>query len=445
MFDNVFDYKNMGSKKERKENMTLLIKNGRLVDPAQGIDDKYDIYVDEGVVSKVEKHIEDVADDVIDASGLIVAPGLIDIHVHLREPGYEHKETLKSGSFAAAKGGFTTVCSMPDTLPVIDSVEMLENFYDRLRKDAIVNVLPVSSVTMGQGGEYLVDIESMAGHGAVAISEDPYTVNNAALFRKAMILAASSNIPVMTHCEDVTLAGRGVINDGPKSMEMNVMGISNSTEEVMVARDIILAKDTGVSLHICDCSTASSVKMIKIAKENDIKVSAEVSPHHFTLCDEDIVADDSNFKVNPPLRSRKDVEALREGLKDGTIDVIATDHSPHHPSEKTSSIKMSPFGVVGLETSLSVSISELVDKGVLTLSQLIEKMSTNPAKIVGIDRGSLKVGMAADITIFDPNASYVIESDNFVSMGKNTPFEGKKVKGIVRYTIVGGYTVYENN
>ena len=434
----------MGIKKGYEERMTLLIKNGRVIDPSQNMDDKCDIFIDEGVITKVEKNIEDVADNVIDASGLVVAPGLIDIHVHLREPGYEHKETLKSGSFAAAKGGFTTVCAMADTLPVIDSVEMLENFYERLRKDAIVNVLPVSSVTMGQGGEYLVDIESMAEHGAVAISEDPYTVNSSALLRKAMIIAAASNIPVMSHCEDVTLAGRGVINDGPKSKEMNVMGISNSTEEVIVARDIILAKDTGVSLHICDCSTAGSVNMVRIAKNNNIKVSAEVSPHHFTLCDEDITADNSNFKVNPPLRSRKDMEALREGLRDGTIEVIATDHSPHHPSEKTSSIKMSPFGISGLETSLAVSISELVDKGVLTLSQLIEKMSTNPARVIGIDRGSLKEGMAADITIFDANTSYVVDAGELVSMGKNTPFDGRKVKGVVKYTIVGGYTVYEN-
>ena len=303
--------------------MKILIKNGRLIDPMEKLDGKYDVLIEDGRIAKVESHIEDEAEETIDAKGYVVCPGLIDLHTHLREPGYEHKETLKTGSYAAAKGGFTSVCAMPDTLPVIDSVEMLDNFYERIKKDAIVNIVPVSSVTMGQTGEYLVDIKAMAMHGAKAISEDPYTVSNTSLLRKAMKTAADNDIPIMVHCEDTNIAGRGVINDGPKSRELGVMGISNAAEDVIVARDIILAKDTGVKLHICDCSTSGTAKMIKIAKENDIKVTAEVCPHHFCLTDEDIAGDDSNFKINPPLRSKADVKALCEALKDGTIDVIA--------------------------------------------------------------------------------------------------------------------------
>lgn len=424
--------------------MSLLIKNGRVIDPACDRDGIFDVLVEEGIVKKVESNITDEADEVLDAKGCVVAPGLIDLHVHFREPGFEHKETIKTGAMAAAKGGFTTVCPMPNTIPAVDSVEMLENLYERIRKNAIVNVLPVSAITMGQGGEYLVDITGMADHGAIAISEDGKSVMNTALYKKAMIMAAKAGIPVMAHCEDKNLVGKGVINEGPKSKELGVMGISNSVEDVIVARDIVLAKETGAKLHLCHCSTKDSVEMIRLAKEHGIAVTGEVCPHHFTLCDEDIKEDDSNYKMNPPLRSREDVKALKEGLKNNIMDVISTDHAPHHASEKAASVKTAPFGIVGLETSLALTITELVDKGYLTMRQLVEKMSYNPAKVIGIDRGTLEVGKVADITVFDPNASYVIDSKNFVSMGKNTPFNGKKVKGVVKYTIVSGNVVYEN-
>ncbi|MDD6573072.1 MAG: dihydroorotase [Thermoflexaceae bacterium] len=422
--------------------MTILIKNGRVLDPANNRDEIMDIYVEDGIIQSVSKGIEAAADEIIDATGCYVTPGLIDLHVHVRDPGFEYKETIKTGGKAAAKGGFTTVCPMPNTNPVTDNVDTLKYVIDKANRETMINVLPVAAITVGQEGEYMTDIESLAAAGAIAISEDGKSVMNARLYRQAMKLAKRSDIVVMAHCEDKNLVARGVLNAGPKAKEMGMFGIMNAVEDVIVARDILLAKNTGCKLHLCHCSTRDSVKMIALAKEEGLPVTGEVCPHHFTLTEDDITCDDANFKMNPPLRTKEDVEALKAGLRDGIMDVISTDHAPHGADEKRKSIKDAPFGITGLETSVCLTITELVETGYLTPLQMVEKMSYNPAKVIGIDRGTLTEGKVADITIIDPAAEWVIDSRKFVSLGKNTPFNGKKVHGKVLYTICNGEFAY---
>ena len=428
--------------------MNILIKNGRVLDPATGKDGIYDILVTDNIITKVESNIDEdeIKSEqeckVIDASNQFVMPGLIDLHVHFREPGFEYKETIKTGSLSAARGGFTSVCPMPNTKPVIDSVEMLEKELDIIKRDAVVNVYPVAAITKGMKGEELTDIRELVKHGAIAISEDGKSVMNSSLLREAMKIAKETGIPVLSHCEDINLVEGGVMNKGERSEELGLKGISNAVEDIIVARDIMLAKETGCRLHLCHCSTYDSVRLIEEAKKEGLPVTGEVCPHHFSLTEEDIVADDANYKMNPPIRTKKDVDELIAGIHNNIMDIISTDHAPHSEEEKTGSMTKAPFGIVGLETSVSLVVTELLDKGVITPLKMAEIMSYNPAKVIGIDRGTLQVGKVADITIIDPNKEYVIDKNEFVSKGKNTPFDGKKVKGKVMTTIVNGKIVY---
>ena len=423
--------------------MKMLIKNGRVIDPASNTDEVKDILVCDGMIEKVEKDISEEAESIIDAKGCLVMPGLIDLHVHFREPGFEHKETIRTGARAAARGGFTTVCSMPNTKPVVDSVEMVEYIKNKAEEVTDINILPVAAITAGQDGEYITDFESLKEAGAVAVSEDGKSVMNARVYRQAMRLAAEVGIPIFAHCEDKNLVARGVMNAGARAKQLGLYGIMNAVEDTIVARDILLAKNTGAQLHLCHCSTADSVRMVQLAKEAGLPVTAEVCPHHFTLTEDDVDGTDSNYKMNPPVRTKADRDALIQGLASDIMDVISTDHAPHHKSEKDLPFAEAPFGIVGLETSVALTMTELVHKGHITPMQMAEKMSYNPAKVLGIDKGTLLPGRIADITIIDPDKEYVIDSSTFVSMGKNQPFDGKKVKGEVRYTLVGGEVIYE--
>jgi dihydroorotase len=424
--------------------MKILIKSGRVLDPSTGVDEIRDILITDGKIAKSAKDITEEADSMIDADGCFVMPGLIDLHVHLRDPGLEYKEDIITGSKAAVKGGYTTICPMPNTKPATDCAEVVKYVRDKAAKAGLLNVLPVGAVTIGQAGEQPTDIAEMKAAGICAISEDGKSVMNANVYRTAMREAARLGIPVMAHCEDISLVAGGTMNAGKKSEELGQKGISNSVEDVITARDILLAKETGARLHLCHCSTEDSVRMVREAKADGLPITAEVCPHHFTLCEDDIKENDANYKMNPPVRSRRDLEALRQGLKEDVFDVISTDHAPHSAEEKSRGFEKSPFGIVGSETAVALTITELVEKGVITPMQMAEKMSYNPAKVIGIDRGSLAVGKIADVTIIDPKAEYVIDKNTFESKGKNTPFDGWKVRGKVLYTIVDGRIVYQS-
>lgn len=424
--------------------MTILIKNGRLINPSENLDKVMDIFVEDGIIKEKAESIEKQADTVIDAAGCYVMPGLIDLHVHFRDPGLTYKEDIETGSKAAAKGGFTTVCCMPNTKPVVDNVETVKYIIEKGEKTGLTNVLPVGAVTKNMAGVEITDVEELKKAGICAISEDGKSVMNSGVYRKAMKNAAKANVPVLAHCEDINLVEGGVINLGDRSSELGVKGISNAVEDVIAMRDIMLAKETGATLHLCHCSTKDSVEMVKRAKEEGIKVTAEVCPHHFSMCSDDITSNDGNFKMNPPLRAREDMEALIKGLQDDIMDVISTDHAPHSAEEKAKDLEHAPFGIVGLETSVALTVTNLVKKGYLTPMQMAAKMSYNPAKVLGIPKGTLDEGKIADITIIDPNKEYTIDVNTFESKGKNTPFDGYKVSGEVEYTILNGKVVYSN-
>ena len=411
--------------------MTILIQNGQVINPATGMNEVADVLVENGVVSKIEKGIKEKADRKINAKGCFVMPGFIDMHVHLRDPGFEEKETIETGCRAAAHGGYTTILAMPNTKPVVDNPDVVNYVHNKAKTVGLVNVLQVGAVTKNQEGKELADIEGMVKAGIPAISEDGKSVMNAQLYREAMEKAAKLGIVVLAHCEDKNLVNGGVMNEDEHARELGLKGITNSVEDIIVARDIMLSHDTG-----------------------------EVCPHHFTLTSDDIrkiapemdveknviAADadaDTNFKMNPPLRTKKDVEALRVGLRDNIMDVISTDHAPHTFADKNTSMKNAPFGIVGLETAACLTYTELVLGGYLTPMQMAEKMSYNPAKIVGLDKGDIAPGKTADIVIFDPNETYKIDKNKFASKGRNTPFDGRTVTGKVKMTIVGGHIVYE--
>ena len=424
--------------------MKLLIKNGHVVNPENDLNAVQDVLIENDRIIKVADSVRDDADTVLDAKGMYVMPGFIDLHVHLRDPGLTYKETLETGGMAAARGGVTTICAMQNTRPVTDTSQMIEELHERAAHESPVHVIQLGAITKGQLGEELADIRGMAEAGCHAISEDGKSVMNASLYRKAMKIAKEEGISIFAHCEDITMVEGGVMNADAKAKELGLPGITNSVEDVIVARDILLAKETGVRLHLCHCSTQDSVEMIRLAKAEGLPVTGEVCPHHFTLCTDDIREDDGNYKMNPPLRAREDVEALKRGLADGTMDVIATDHAPHSAEEKNRSMAKAAFGIVGLETSAALTYTELVEPGILTVMQMAEKMSYNPAKILGLnDKGSVSEGKIADLVIFDPEKEYRIDVEKFASKGKNTPFNGYPVKGEVACTIVDGKIVYQ--
>lgn len=424
--------------------MKILIKHGHVIDPLTKRDGWFDVLVDGGRIQKVAEGIMDEADRVIDAAGCYVLPGFIDLHVHLRDPGLTHKETLNSGGRAAARGGVTTVCAMPNTKPVIDDGKKVADVHRRAKTECPVNVIQIGAVTKEQKGVELADIEGMAKAGCHAISEDGKSVMDASLYRKGMKLAKAQGLSVFAHCEDITMVEGGVMNADENAKRLGLKGITNSVEDVIAARDILLAKETGVRLHLCHCSTADSVKMVAAAKREGLLVTGEVCPHHFILTSDDIGEDNGNYKMNPPLRRRADVEALREGLKNGVMDVISTDHAPHAAQEKDKSMAQAAFGIVGLETSAALTYTYLVKPGLLSMMDMAEKMSYNPAKILGLsEKGSVSEGKTADVVVFDPERTYRIDKHTFFSKGKNTPFDGFLVSGEVRYTLVGGEVVYE--
>lgn len=425
--------------------MSILIKGGRVIDPSQDIDRVTNVLIEGGMIKSfprsTAKFEKSSKTKVINARGKIVSPGFVDIHVHLREPGFEHKETIKTGCESAAAGGFTTIVCMPNTNPVNDNASVTEYILLKARTEGIVNVFPIGAITKGEKGESLAQIGEMYEAGCVGVSDDGMPVMNSKVMRHAMEYVKAFDIPVISHAEDKNLSGNGVMNEGEMSTRLGLEGIPCASEDVMVSRDINVAELTGAHLHICHVSSEASVRLIRAAKKRGVRVTAEVTPHHFTLTDEAVDRYETNAKMNPPLRSKADMKACIEGLKDGTIDVIATDHAPHSEDEKKVEFNLAPFGIVGLETALPLSL-KLVDDKVLTLNQMVSKLTDAPSEILNLNRGTLKKGAPADVVIFDPKKKVTIDRESFHSKGKNTPFHGWELKGEINYTIVNGKVVY---
>jgi dihydroorotase len=425
--------------------MAMLIRGGRVIDPGH-VNDILDIVIENGVIVDIKQNALTGGDDadftVIDASDKWVVPGLIDMHVHLRDPGQEYKETIETGSRAAVFGGFTAVCCMPNTNPVNDCRQVTEYILEKAAKAGAARIYPVAAVSKGLKGDCLCEYGELKEAGAVALSDDGNPVINSRLMRRALEYSTRFGLPVISHCEELSLAEGGAMNEGATATRMGLPGIPNAAESIMVLRDIALSELTGVPVHIAHVSTMESVRAIRDAKKRGVPVTAETAPHYFSLTDAFVKGYNTNAKMNPPLRTERDKEAICEGLADGTIDVIATDHAPHSLIEKNVEFEQAANGIIGLETSVPLGL-KLVDKGIIDISGLIEKMSTNPARILGLSTG-LKVGQTADITIIDPDMPYRIDAGRFQSISKNTPFDNWEVKGKAVVTMVGGRVVYQD-
>jgi len=435
--------------------MSILIKNGRIIDPSQNIDGIGEILVKDGKIQEInlvqkrgssEARKKKVSDSggsgltdlqTIDASDCIVIPGLVDLHTHLREPGYEYKETIKTGTKAAVKGGFTSVCCMPNTNPVNDTIAVTEFIIEKALKEGFCNVYPIGAITKGQKNEELSELEALNRSGCVAFSDDGKPVTNSLIMRRALEYSKIFGIPIISHCEDEYLVEGGVMNEGFVSTILGLKGIPKAAEEIMVARDIALCELTGGRLHIAHVSCEGSVRLIRDAKSRGLNVTAETCPHYFSITDESLVSYDTNFKVNPPVRTQKDVDAIKEGLKDGTIDVIATDHAPHHIDDKNREFDTAAFGISGLETAFSLGF-QLVGQGILDLTHLITAMTVTPSKIINIPKGTLSSGAVADIAIINTQNEFIVDSSRFLSKGKNSPFNGWALKGTIEKTISMG-------
>ncbi|MDR2940695.1 MAG: dihydroorotase [Clostridiales bacterium] len=423
--------------------MDILIKNGLLIDPLNKICEPMDVLINKGKIYEVGRNIETKADKIINAENMWVTPGLIDLHTHAREPGFEYKETIETASESAMHGGFTTICVMPNTNPVTDNPDVVRAIYEKAQKSSKINVLVIGSITKGQAGEELADFKGMKSAGIIALSEDGKSVMSPKLMKEALILAKQNNLSILSHCEDLSLKAGGVMNLGEYSKKLGLKGIPKDCEETIIARDLILAGSTGSRVHICHISTKDSVLMVRAAKQLGIQATAEACPHHFVLSDDMITTNDGNFKMSPPIRSKEDVNQILEGLRGGAVDVIATDHAPHSGEEKQGGFENSLNGIVGLETALPLSITYLVNKNILTPIKLIEKLTINPARVIGLDRGALTVGAVADITIIDPNIKYKINTSGFKSKSKNSPFNNFEVSGKAVMTVVNGKIVMD--
>lgn len=424
--------------------MKLLIKHGRLIDPVLKSEQVMDILIEDGQVAAIGEALEEAGAQVLDAAGLAVTTGLVDMHVHFRDPGFTYKEDILTGAAAAARGGFTAVACMPNTKPAVDCPEMVSYVYQRAAQGCGVHVLPIAAVSRGEQGEELTDAKALKRAGAVALSDDGVPVQNANLMRDALICAHRQGLVVLSHCEDRDMVKNYAVNEGRISRQLGIPGRPAIAEEIMVMRDAMLAEETQTAVHICHISTGRAVDIVRRYKKKGVKITCETCPQYFTLNQSEILRQGAMARVNPPLRTTRDVAAVLAGLKDGTIDCIVTDHAPHSAEEKARGLEQAPSGMVGLETSLAVTLTQLYHTGEMTLPEIIAKMTVNPARILGLDKSRLGVGCGADLTIFDPDEEWMVDASRFASKGRNTPFQGWKLKGKVKYTIVDGKIIYQD-
>lgn len=420
----------------------LLIRGGRVISPEDGLDGEMDVLIEDGAIREITPHLSVPADEIVEARGKVVSPGLVDIHVHLREPGGEISETLETGLRAAVAGGFTTVCPMPNTRPVNDNTELTRHLIERAEELKLARVFPIAAVSMGSEGETLTDFQGIGAAGAVGFSDDGKPVKTAALMKQALEKAKGLGLPIIDHCQVPELSADGVINEGATAKSLGLKGIPNIAEDQCIARDIEVAQATGGHLHVAHLSTAGGMQMVREAKKRGLPVTCEVTPHHFSLTDEAISRYGTNAKMNPPLRTARDVEAIHAGIRDGVVDVIATDHAPHAAELKSKPMAEAPFGVTGLETALGLALSKLVQPGIISISQMIALMSSKPAHIINEPLGRIVAGGVADLTLFDPNLEWTYRAAEGYSKSHNSPFDGWKLRGAVTHTIVRGQIVY---